>query len=60
MPHRFSTSTGKVLVTLFIGVVTTAMEEAKAEHAGEEKRDERLRRRCQALGIEVGDLGQGH
>jgi hypothetical protein len=43
---------GQVLLTLFIGVVSESMEEAKADFAQEKVREERLRQRCVKLGID--------
>jgi len=43
-----------VLLTLFIGIVATSMEEAKADHKDERKREEALIARAKLLGINSG------
>ena len=43
-----------VLLTLFIGIVATSMEEAKTDHKDEQKREEALIARARLLGIDSG------
>jgi hypothetical protein len=44
---------GQVLLTLFIGIVSTSMEEQNGEDENENTRKERVGRRCQVLGIKA-------